>query len=441
MNISLPVRLRAAAVGFVLALASLSTGPATAATKVEKVVSPAGITAWLVSDDTVPLVAVDFAFRGGASQDPEGKPGVASLLSTLLDEGAGDLDSAAFQLKLDETAVRMSFSADHDAFHGSLGTLSGRKQEAFDLLTLALNQPRFDAEPIDRMKTQLISRLRSQESDPDTIAGRLFAEKTFPDHPYGRPSDGTPETLAAVTREDVTAFRDATFARDNLVIGVVGDITADELKPLLDEAFGRLPEKARLKPVPDITPKTGQVLNQTIDNPQTIIRFGSVGILRQDPDFIPAYVMNEILGGGTFSSRLYNEVREKRGLAYSVWSAIASFDHAGLFLAGTSTRADKAAESVAIMRAEIERMAKDGPTEAELAATKKYLTGNYALRFDSSGKISEQLVGLQLDHLPIDYFQNRNSLIEAVTLEDVKRVAKRILDQPLTVLTVGPGEG
>jgi zinc protease len=434
---STPLRTAAAALIAVSALAL----PAAAATEVEKVTTPGGITAWLVSDDTVPLIAVDFAFRGGASQDPEGKPGVAALLSTLLDEGAGDLDSAAFQLKLEETAVRLSFSADHDAFQGSLGTLSARKDEAFDLLALALNQPRFDEEPIDRMRTQLISRLRSQQTDPDTIASRLFAEKTFPGHPYGRPADGTPETLAAVTRDELVAFRQANFARDNLVIGVVGDITADELKPLLDEAFGPLPAKADLKPVPEVTPTTGLTLNQTIDNPQTIIRFGSVGILRQDPDFIPAYVMNEILGGGTFSSRLYNEVREKRGLAYSVWSAIASFDRAGLFLAGTSTRADKAAESVAIMRAEIERMAKDGPTEKELQDTKKYLTGNYALRFDSSGKIAEQLVGLQLDGLPIDYFQIRNGLIEAVTLEDVKRVAKRILDQPLTVLTVGPGEG
>lgn len=422
-------------------VAVLFTLPASAASEVTAVTSPGGITAWLVTDETVPLVAVDFAFRGGASQDPADKPGVANLLSTLLDEGAGDLDSAAFQLKLDETAVQIGFSADHDAFNGSLATLSTRKAEAFDLLALALGKPRFDAEPIERMREAIISNLRGNETDPDHIASVLFAEKTFPGHPYGRPDDGTPETLAAITRDDVVRFHAEKLARDNLVIGVVGDISAEELKPLLDKAFGGLPAKANLVPVPEAVPSTGLSLNETVNEPQTVIRFAAPGLKRDDRDFMAAFVMNHILGGGTFSSRLYNEIREKRGLAYSVWSALAAYDRAGLFLAGTSTRAEKAAESERIMREEIARMAADGPTAKELEDAKTYLTGNYALRFDSSGKIAEQLVGLQLDRLPINYFQTRNALIDAVTLDDVKRVAKRILGQPLTVVTVGPASG
>jgi zinc protease len=421
-----------------LLVLSAATPKAYAAATVREVVSPGGITAWLVSDDTVPLISVDFAFRGGATQDPDNKPGVASMLSTLFDEGAGDLDSAAFQSRLEETAVRLSFDADRDSFQGSMGTLSNRKDAAFNLLALALTKPRFDEEPIGRMRARLISNLRSGENDPETIASRLFAQATFPNHPYGRPVEGTPETLATITRADILAFYEANIARDNLVIGVVGDITVEELGPLLDRAFGGLPAKAKLKPVPDVTPKAGLTLSGTLPNPQTIIRLGAPGIVRSDPDFIPAFVMNTILGGGTFSSRLYAEIREKRGLAYSVWSAIAPYDRAGLILAGTSTQAAKAGESIAIMKAEIARMAANGPTEKELADTKTYLTGNYALRFDSSGKISAQLVSLQLDRLPIDYFQNRNALVEAVTLADVKRVSKRLLDQPFTIVTVGP---
>lgn len=422
------------------ALLATAVLPAGAATVVQSVTSPGGITAWLVSDDTVPLVSVDFAFRGGSSQDPPDRPGVSNLLSSLLDEGAGDLDSAAFQQRLEETAVRLSFASGKDSFQGSVGMLEGRTREAFELLALALASPRLDADPIERMKASIASGLRSRESDPDTIASRMFAEATFPGHPYAQPDDGTLESLAAITREDLAAFHAATFARDNLVVGVVGAITAEELKPLLDLAFGGLPATARLKPVAEVAPRTGLTLATPFANPQTVIRFGGVGLKRDDPDFVAGFVLNHILGGD-FSSRLYEEVREKRGLAYSVWSTVAPYDRTSLFLAGTSTRADKAREVVDLMRGEFARLAADGPTEKELADAKRFLTGNYALRFDSSGKISSQLVGLQLDNLPIDYFQNRNALVEAVTLEDVRRVAKRLLGQPLTVVTVGPETG
>ena len=423
-----------------LALVSAMMLPiaANAATEVQRDTSPGGITAWLVSDDTVPLIAMNFAFRGGASQDPADKPGVANLLSALLDEGAGDLDSAAFQRRLEENAVRLSFDAGRDAFSGSLGTLSDRRDTAADLLSLALSKPRFDADPIDRMRNQLLSGLRSKQNDPDTIASRTFQAATYPDHPYGRPTDGTVESMAAITRDEIVDFHARTFAKDNLVVGVVGDITAAELAPLLDRAFGALPEKADLKPVPDVEPKMGLTLEETVPNPQTIIRFGTEGVARKDPDYMAAYIMDHILGGGTFSSRLFNEVREKRGLAYSVWSGLAAYDHSSLYLVGTSTQAARADETVEIIRGEIERMAKDGPTEQELADAKLFLTGNYALRFDTSGKIASQLVGLQLEELPIDYFQTRNDLVEAVTLEDVKRAAQRILGKPVTVLTVGP---
>lgn len=426
---------RAVAVVSFLAASAL---PAAAA-EVQRVVSDGGIVAWLVEDDAVPLVAVDFAFDGGAAQDPKDRPGVANMLSTLLDEGAGELESAAFQQKLEEEAVRLSFSAGRDAFNGSLRLISDRKEVAFELLALALNQPRFDADPIERMRAQLISGINRDATDPEAIASRLWSTSVFGDHPYARPVDGTAETVAAITREDIADYHRRTFARSNLVVGVVGAISAEELKPLLDQAFGPLPAEAELVDVPEATPTFGATETAALPNPQTTIRVGTIGLKRHDPDYMAAYVMNHILGGGSFSSRLYREVRETRGLAYSVWSAVVPYSYAGVFLGGTATRADRAGETLEILTGEFKRMAEEGPTEQELADAKRFLTGSYALRFDGSGKIAAQLVALQLDELPIDYFNTRNAQIEALTLDDVKRAASRVLGEaPLTVVTVGP---
>lgn len=411
-----------------------------AAMNVERVVSPGGIEAWLVSDDTVPLIAMDFAFRGaGSSQDVDGKEGVANLLSTLLDEGAADIDSAAFQAKLADLSVKMSFNASRDAFTGELTTLVENRDAAFELLRLAITEPRFDAEPIDRMKSQVVSGIRRNERDPEAIAGRLWAANAFPGHPYGRPTTGTETTVAAITKDDLAGFRGRAFARDNLVVAVVGAIDAKTLGPLLDETFGGLAATSELTPVAEVTPKSGVRAERELPIPQTIIQFSTPGLKRDDPDFIPAFVMNHILGGGTFSSRLFEEIREKRGLAYGVDTYLMAYDHAGVFAGGTSTRADRAGETLAIIEAEVKRMAEEGPTAEELAGAKRFLTGSYPLRFDTSGKIASQLVGIQLDDLGIDYIEKRNAMIEALTLADVQRVAKRILESgALTVVTVGP---
>jgi zinc protease len=386
---------------------------------------------------------MDFAFRGaGTAQDPDGKEGLANLMSSLLDEGAGDIESAAFQAKLADLAVHMSFDATRDQFSGEITTLAENRDAAFDLLRLALTQPRLDAEPIGRMKAQIVAGIRSQSRDPESIAGRLFAASVFPNHPYGRPSSGTEESVAAITRDDLAGFRSRGFARDNLVVGVVGAIDAATLGTLLDQTFGALPAKAELSPIADVDPKAGVRTSEVLPIPQTIIQFGMKGLKRDDPDFIPAYVMNHIFGGGTFSSRLFVEIREKRGLAYGVDTYLVPYDHAALLAGGTSTRSEKAGEALSLIDAEIKRMAEGGVTDAELAAAKRFLTGSYALRFDTSGKIAAQLVSLQLDDLGIDYVEKRNALIEAVTREDIARVAKRILDaDAMAVTTVGPAAG
>ncbi|RAH99506.1 peptidase M16 [Acuticoccus sediminis] len=426
-----------AAIGFLTA-----TIGSASAIDIQQVTSPGGIKAWLVSDDTVPLVAVDFAFAGaGSAQDPEDKPGRANLLSSMLDEGAADYDSVAFQTALRDSAVRLSFDPSRDHFYGDMQVISANLERGFDLLSLALNEPRFEQEAMGRMQAAIVSSLRRELTDPDAIAGRLWSETAFPHHPYGRPANGTPESIAAMTRDDLVAAR-GTFGKDNLMVSVVGDIDADTLGPLLDRAFGALPDHAALTPVPDVEAATGQTANEQIATPQTSIRFGGPGIARKDPDFIPAYVMNHILGGGAFSSWLFEEVREKRGLAYSVYSYIAPYDHTAVFGGGTATRNDRAMETVDVILQQLQRMANEGPTEAELEDAKAYLTGSYALRFGSSNSTARQLLAIQLEDLGIDYIDGRNALIEAVTLDDVRRAASRILGEGKpTVAVVGAPAG
>lgn len=435
--------IRSKAAGFAGAIL-IATGLAFAAgradaVEIQRVVSPGGIEAWLVEEHTVPLIAVNFAFQGGSAQDPEGKAGLANLLSTMLDEGAGDLDSEAFQNRIQDLSIRLSFEDSRDGFYGEMKTLAQNRDDAFDLLRLALTKPRFDQEAVDRMKVQAISTLRRELRDPDAVAGRIWARSIFPNHPYGRPANGDEASIGSITAADLRDYHARVFARDGLKIAVVGAVDAKTLGPMLDRVFGPLPAKGRLTPVAETMPVTGLTIAESLPIPQTVIRVSTEGLKRKDDDFIPAFVMNHILGGGSFSSWLYTEIREKRGLAYSVYTSLAPYDHAGLFFGGLGTRADRASESIQVIKDQIRRMAEEGPNAAELEKAKSFLTGSYALRFDTSDKIAGQLLAIQMDDLGIDYIDRRNQLIEKVTLDDVKRVARRLLSKPLTVVTVGPG--
>ena len=417
--------------------------PASQAGRVQRVVSPAGIEAWLVRQTHLPVVALSFAFRGGTSQDLAGREGTANLMAAMLDEGAGDLDSDAFHGRLQDRAIEVSFAASRDLFSGSLRTLSEHRGEAAELLRLALARPRFDAAPLERMRQSILASIRRASTNPGSIASDTFWSAAFPGHPYGRRGTGTLYTVAAITRDDLIALHGRILARDNLKVAVVGDITAAELGPLLDAIFGELPAKGGLVAVPDaVIAATGERRVVPLDVPQATISFGMPGLKREDPDFIPAFVLNHILGGGGFSSRLYQEVREKRGLAYSVSSGLAALDSAGLVTGGTSTRNDRAAESLAVITAELQRMGTEGPTSLELEQAKRYLIGSWALRFETSTQIASNLLRIQLDGLEPDYLDRRNALIEAVTLDDARRVARRLFGDPrMLVVVVGRPEG
>lgn len=436
--------LRAAAVALAaVAMSAVMLVPLPAgATKIVRVVSPSGIEAWLVENHAIPVVALDFAFVGGASEDPADKSGVAHMVSSLLDEGAGDLDAKTFHERLEEGAIELSFNAGRDSFRGSVRTLTDNRDLAFDLLRLSVTAARFDSEPVERIRTQLLASLRRESTSPTDIATHRWWEVAFPNHPYGRPAHGSAESVARIAADDLKAFVRKVFARDTLKIAVVGDIDAATAGQLVDRIFSGLPAKSELVSVPTVSPQgLGQRIVVDLDVPQAVVVFGGPGIARRDPDFFPAVLINHILGGGAMSSRLYTEVREKRGLAYSIRTVLLPLDHAALWSGATGTRADKTAESLSIIDDEIKRFAATGPTEEELAKTKSFLEGSYALNFDTSTKIAGQLVQIQLDQLGIDHVDQRNGLIEAVTMADVKRVARRLLDSPMLYTVVGRPQG
>jgi len=412
------------------------------AVKVEKVVSPGGIEAWLVRDHGIPITALEFWFRDGAATEPKGKAGLASMVSSLLDEGAGDLDSQAFQDRLERLSVRMSFSSRLETFRGSFKTLNRNRDEAVGLLRLALNKPRFDAESIERMRRQITAGLKRKSTDPNIVASLVWRRAVFGEHPYGRPVGGTLESIASIAAKDLRDFVTGRFARDRLIVGAVGDISPADLAPMLDRIFGDLPVTAPDTALDAVkTAAGGETFVVQMDIPQSVVVFGQQGVKRNSPDYYPAYLINYILGGGGFSSRLYTEVREKRGLAYSVYSYLNPMQRAAIISGGVATRNDQVAQSISVIREEWARMRETGPSAEEVADAKTYLNGSFPLRLGSTGSIARMLVAMQYHDLGIDYIERRDDLINEVTVTRVQRVARRMLDpKKLTVVVVGKPE-
>jgi zinc protease len=429
----MPQFLAGALIGAVLLVA-----PPAFATTIERVMSPGGIEIWLVQQKTVPLIAMDFAFRGGTSQDPADKGGVASMVAGLIDEGSGNLDSRAFHERAESKAIEISFSATRDLFSGTLRTLVENKDEAFELMRTSLTSPHFDPADVERIRGETLSALRRETTSPNDLASKSWWATAFAGHPYARPARGTLDTVPTITVDDLRGYVKNVFARDHLKVGMVGNIDAATAGALVDKVFGGLPAHANLREVPPMQPRgLGQVEKVELDVPQSVVLIGGVGIPRQDPDFLAAYLLNHILGGGSMSSRLYMEVREKRGLAYSIYSTLVPLDSTALFMAATATRTEAAGQTLDLVLQEIHRIAENGPTADELAKAKSYQKGSFPLRFDTSTKIAAQLVLMQVEGLPIDYIDTRNGLIDAVTLADLQRVAKRFLDGGMLVTMVG----
>lgn len=423
-------------------VAFLAQASAAQAVNIKSVKSPAGITFWMVQDASVPLVALQFSFEGGSAQDPDGKPGTANMAASLLDEGAGDLSSEAFHERLADKSIEMQFQVSHNYLRGTIRTLKENQDEAFHLLQLSLNAPRFDAPDVARIRGQLMSLLNRESTSPNYIARRTWWAAAYAGHPYANPTYGTLKSAPTITVDDLRAYVKAIFARDHLKIGIVGDIDPETAGKYVDEVFAKLPVEADLRSIPEAAPKgMGRRIVVPLDVPQAVVNFGGNGIPRHDPDFYAGYILNDILGGSSFSARLNREVRVKRGLAYGIYSSLVWLKGTALLFGTTATRADRTKETLDVTADVMKTLAADGPTQAELDESKSYLKGSYALGLDTSTKIAAQLVQIQLDNLGIDYIEKRGALIDAVTLDDTKRVAKRLLNGGMLTVVVGKPQG
>lgn len=395
--------------------------------EVQQVVTKSGIKAWLIEEKSTPVIAVSVIFKGGKASDPERLTGLSTLATSLMDEGAGRYTAEEFSEIMSENAFSVSFDAGTDTISASLKTLRENKEKAFELFRLALTEPRFDKKTIRRMKDMMYAGIKARKGDPNAVAQERWAKLVYKDHPYGRLLP-TVKSVKEITRANLRSFIRNRIAKDNMIIGVAGNISAEELKPLLEKTFSDLPKKSRVRPVPEITPELSDRIDVlSMDVPQSAVLFGHKGISRQDPDFYAALLVNYSFGGGSFASRLFNEVREKNGLAYSIHTGLSTRRASAMITGSVGSDNAKLADAIKIIQKQWQLMAQEGPTEQELKDAQKFITGSFPLAFSSSDGLASTLAAMQYNNLGIDYLQRYNDLINSVTLEQAKQTAARLL--------------
>ncbi|MCC5956105.1 MAG: insulinase family protein [Natronohydrobacter sp.] len=425
-----------------IALFLLVAFPLRAEVDITPVTSESGLTAWLVEERSIPFVALELIFAGGATIESDAQAGAVILMTALLEEGAGDLDAQAFAARTEELAARISFSSGRDSVSVSVRFLTEDAEAVIDHLRLALTEPRFDESAIERVRGQVLASLRRENLDPNTLASRAFARAAFGAHPYGRETNGTPETVAALDRAALLDAHQGAIARDRVFIGAAGDIAPEELSALLDRLFEGIPETGA--PIPDHAEfLAGPGLDIIpFDGPQSVVAFGHDGIARDDPDFLTAFVVNEVFGGGRFGTRLMRSLREERGLTYGIGAFLSSGALGESYQGRLSTDNANVEIVIELLREEWARIARDGITAEELDRIQTYLTGAYPLRFDGNSSIASIMASMQYQGFDQDYVNIRNDLIRALTLEDVNAMAARLYDpEALFFVVVGQPVG
>jgi zinc protease len=416
--------------------------PAWAEVDIQEVRSDGGFTAWLVEDHSIPFTALELRFRGGAVLDEPGKKGATNLMVGLLEEGAGDLDAREFAAATERLAARFSYSVSDDFVSVSAKFLSENKDQALALLRDSLISPRFDEDAVERVRQQVLSGIRSDQKSPSDLASQALRRLIYGDHPYGQVKDGTIDSVSALSRDDMLTAHQNALVQDRLYVSAVGDITPEQLSALMDELFMDLPKTGPALPKAAQLNFPGGAHVEPFETPQSVALFVQPGLDREDPDFFPAFILDLILGGGSFDSRLMTEVREKRGLTYGVYSYLVDKEAAQLWMGSVASGNDRIAQAIEVIQGEWQKLVDDGVSAQELKDAKTYLTGAYPLRFDGNGTIANIMVAMQTDGMPIDYIATRNEKVNAVTLEDVNRVAKRLLDpEALTFVVVGQPKG
>ena len=404
----------------------------------KRIILDNGMVLLLSEKHEIPMVTINMALRAGSTSVPAGKPGLASITASLLTQGTTRRSANQIQQKIDFIGGSLSTGGGEDFASASLRVLKKDIRTGLDLLSDVLLNPVFDQKEIDRKVKETLAELRRQKEEPNIVAGQAFAKAVFGDHPYGRTNDDVASYLPKLTRQDIVDFYSARYTPENSIIAVVGDVSEKEIVALLNEYFK--PWRRRGTPLPALAPppEIEKTVVQKIDKDvaQANIDMGHVGISRENPDFYAVMVMNYILGGGGFSSRLMDNIRDNKGLAYDVHSGFAAQKEPGAFTVAIQTKNESANDVIAETLKEIRRIQEEPVTEKELADAKAYLSGSFPLRMDTSAKIAGMLTSIEIYHLGLDYPQKYLSMIKGITRDDVQRVANKYLHPDKMVIVV-----
>jgi zinc protease len=402
-----------------------------------------GARVYFVQNRDLPMLDVSVDFPAGAAFDTPEKSGRANLTAHMLRLGAGGMDEDEISRRMADVGAQLSGRFDADRAGAGVRTLSSAKerQQAIAILARILVRPEFPAATLEREKVRLIGALKEADTKPDTIAARTFARMTYPNHPYGLRNSGEVATIAKLTREDLASFHRAYYTADRAVIAMIGDVTREEAAAIAETLTAELPSAGGAAPTVPAVPPLEKGAETWVAHPatQSHILMGGPGVQRGDPDYFPLFVGNYVLGGGGFQSRLTEEVRTKRGLAYSAYSYFSPMLRAGPFVVGLQTQATGARDTLAVVRKTVADFIAQGPTANELAAAKKNIVGGFPLRIDSNRKIHENLAVIGFYRLPLTYLDDFPKNVERVTAEQVKSAFQRRIDPTrLATVVVGP---
>ena len=409
---------------------------------IQQFTTPGGISVWLVEEPSIPIMSLRLAWEQGQATDPEGMEGLTSALTYMMNEGAGDLDSLAYATRMEELNMTFGCGAGNENTYCSAQMLTDNAGEAMDLVALALNEPRFDTDPVERFKREQLISIKKRETNASYLAGRARNEALMPDHPFSR--ETSEESIGAITPELIAERKDAVMTREGLYVTAVGAMSPEELAPLLDDALAGLPEETALEPVGDVDLKAPLEAPVVVDlpQPQSLVTFMAPAMARDDADYFPAYVLNYTFGGGGFESRLMKDLRVEKGLTYGIYTGLSTGDHLNTWQGGGQTKNESAGAFIEGIKRNMITIVDEGVTEDELSDAKAYLTGSYPLSFDSNSKIASNLMSVRLEDLGVDYFDRRNALVKAVTLEDANRVAADYLKpENFSFFVVGEPQG
>ncbi len=404
--------------------------------------TPSGASVLYVENHDMPMVDFKVEFAAGSSYDTRAVSGLAGMTRHLMPLGAGKMSEDQISSKLADMGVQMGGDFDRDLSAFSLRTLTSETAPAVEILASIIEQPVFDEKVLEREKSRQIAVLKDAEMNPGHLAEENFTKMLYGNHPYALQPEGTIDTVKSLTRDEMVDFYRKHYTAGREVISIVGDISRQDAEKAAAELSGHLGPDVALPAIPEVAnPAAPETKMIPYPSSQSHILIGYPGVKRDDPDYFPLLVGNYVLGGGGFESRLLNEVREKRGLAYSVYSYFFPLEERGPFKVGLQTRKDQTQEALSIVMKTIDDFVKNGPTEKDLVAAKENLVGGFPLRIDSNAKILDYLGMIGFYHLPLTYLDDFTNKVNAVTVEDIRDAFARRIDpsKMVTVVVGAPG--